>query len=276
MKPRFAVDFDGTLIEDDKYPAMGDWIPGAADAVRKLERLGQVIIHTCRVAPSHHLTEEPLGQDAVDAEIRLIRNKLGEEGLDHLEIWTKPWKPPAAVYIDNKAVAFRGDWEQALEDVMDTIASITAKEIDQGAVTPEDDNYEAYIQDMGACIDCVLPNGCAGPCLRDELAQDPDFLQYDRHPSSARFHEILGELGRLHDEKSIGYGTHDDPLANVRASEDWGISAWQGAMIRACDKVKRLQSYAQKGSLPFEAIEDAFKDLAVYSVIGLVLFEQDR
>jgi hypothetical protein len=97
-----------------------------------------------------------------------------------------------------------------------------------------------------------------------------------RHPSSARFHEILQELGDLHDAKSVGYGTDDDPLANCRASEKWGVPGWQGTMIRASDKVQRLQAYAQKGDLPFESIEDAFRDLAVYAVIALVLFEQER
>lgn len=97
-----------------------------------------------------------------------------------------------------------------------------------------------------------------------------------RHPSSERFHEILSELGDMHDEKSEGYGTDEDPLANVRASSLWGMPSWVGAMLRAHDKIIRLQNYAQKGELPFEKVEDAFKDLAVYSVIGLVLLEQEQ
>ena len=95
-----------------------------------------------------------------------------------------------------------------------------------------------------------------------------------RHPSSQRFHEILQELGELHDQKSIGYGTDEDPLANVRSSEEWCVPAWTGCMIRAQDKIRRLQAFSQKGELPFEAIEDAFRDLAVYSIIGLILFEE--
>ena len=75
--------------------------------------------------------------------------------------------------------------------------------------------------------------------------------------------------------KSQGYGTNDDPLANVRGSTEWGVPGWQGAMIRAQDKIRRLQAYAVRGELPYESVEDAFKDLASYAIIGLVLFEQE-
>ena len=94
-----------------------------------------------------------------------------------------------------------------------------------------------------------------------------------RHPRSARFHEILAELGELHDRKQQDYGRKTDPFSNVRAAEEWNIDPWVGAMIRANDKIRRLQSFAAKGTLANESVEDAFKDLAVYAVIGLVLFE---
>src|SRR5207245_10917894 len=44
-----------------------------------------------------------------------------------------------------------------------------------------------------------------------------------RHPNSARFHQILKELGELHDKKQADYGRGDDPFANVRASTEWGV-----------------------------------------------------
>ena len=94
------------------------------------------------------------------------------------------------------------------------------------------------------------------------------------HPSSKRFHEILSELATLHDKKSADYGRGDDPFANVRASEEWGVEPWVGAMVRATDKVRRLQSLIQNGKLENESAEDSLRDLAVYSVIALVLFEQ--
>lgn len=99
-------------------------------------------------------------------------------------------------------------------------------------------------------------------------------LEPARHPSSQTFHRHLRALGALHDRKQADYGVEGDPFANVRASEAWGIPAWVGCMVRASDKVKRLQAQAVKGSLENEAAVDSFDDLAVYAVIGRVLFEE--
>lgn len=95
-----------------------------------------------------------------------------------------------------------------------------------------------------------------------------------RHPSSARYHRILHDLGALHDLKSQDYGSESDPFANVRASSEWGVPEWVGGMIRATDKVKRLQTFARKGVLANESARDAFLDLAVYAVISLILYDE--
>jgi hypothetical protein len=104
---------------------------------------------------------------------------------------------------------------------------------------------------------------------------EDSFVPLFRHPNSARFHELLAEAGRLHDKKQADYGRTDDPFANVRASEEWGIDGWVGAMVRATDKVRRLQTLAQRGSLSNESAADAFMDLAVYALIARILYEQE-
>ena len=63
-----------------------------------------------------------------------------------------------------------------------------------------------------------------------------------------RLHALLAEIGELHDRKQQDYGRTGDPFANVRASEDFGVVAWVGTMIRANDKMRRVQSMALKGS----------------------------
>ena len=93
--------------------------------------------------------------------------------------------------------------------------------------------------------------------------------------SDIRFHEILAELGALHDKKAADYGRDDDPLANVRATSEWNVAPWVGAMIRLTDKVRRLQSLARKGSLVNESAADSLRDIAVYSVIALILLEEE-
>jgi len=95
-----------------------------------------------------------------------------------------------------------------------------------------------------------------------------------QHRNSERFHAILRELGELHDKKQQDYGREGDPFANVRGSSEWGVPDWVGAMVRASDKVRRLQTFARRGTLANEGVKDAFMDLAVYSVIALVLFEE--
>lgn len=97
-----------------------------------------------------------------------------------------------------------------------------------------------------------------------------------RHPGSARFHEVLRETGDLHDRKQADYGSDVDPFANVRASEEWGVPPWVGALVRLNDKVTRLKSLARKGTLANESAEDSMRDIAVYAIIALVLFEEAR
>lgn len=90
-----------------------------------------------------------------------------------------------------------------------------------------------------------------------------------------RFNEIAADLCALHDKKMADYGADDDPYANVRGSIDFGVAPWVGASIRLNDKVRRLQAFARKGSLKNEAIEDSFRDIAVYAIIALILYEQE-
>jgi len=89
-----------------------------------------------------------------------------------------------------------------------------------------------------------------------------------------RFNEILSELSAMHAKKMEDYGTYNDPYANVRASEHFGIPAWVGCVIRANDKMIRIQKAARDGKLANESIEDSLRDLAVYAIIGLCLWEE--
>ena len=91
-----------------------------------------------------------------------------------------------------------------------------------------------------------------------------------------QFHAILQEMAETFDRKNKDYGQDADPFANVRASQHWGIAPWIGAMVRATDKVTRLQTYTQKGTLANEGVEDSLLDLAVYSIIALLLFREQQ
>jgi len=96
----------------------------------------------------------------------------------------------------------------------------------------------------------------------------------EAHPASKRFYDHLLEAALLHRDKQRDYGKETDPFANVRASEEWGIPGWVGCMVRANDKIRRLQTLATEGTLTNESAKDSFIDLAVYALIGLCLYEQ--
>ena len=104
-----------------------------------------------------------------------------------------------------------------------------------------------------------------------------------RHPSSQRLHDILDELGALHDKKQADYGTVEDPFANIRATEEWccpschvPIPAWLGALIRLNDKVVRLKAFTRNGHLANEGVVDSLRDIGVYAPIAQVLWEDRR
>lgn len=95
-----------------------------------------------------------------------------------------------------------------------------------------------------------------------------------RHVKSREFHGLLQEIGDLHDKKQLDYGSERDPFANVRASEEFGIPAWVGSLMRANDKMVRLKNFAMKGELANESAEDSMYDIAVYVLIALILYRQ--
>jgi hypothetical protein len=89
-----------------------------------------------------------------------------------------------------------------------------------------------------------------------------------------RFHAILDDMRALHNKKSADYGQGQDPLANVRASAEFGVPAWVGTAIRMNDKMIRLKSMAVNGALQNESVEDSLMDLAAYSILALILYRE--
>ena len=96
------------------------------------------------------------------------------------------------------------------------------------------------------------------------------------HKYTHRFYDLLEEMKSLHDKKRHDYAQEADPFANFRLSELGGIEAWKGIAVRLGDKYSRLMSFIQKGELKFdeENIKDTFLDTAIYSLIGLILYEE--
>jgi hypothetical protein len=96
-------------------------------------------------------------------------------------------------------------------------------------------------------------------------------------PGSLPFLELLEELRTLHLSKSQDYGSQSDPLANIRQGAEFvGIEPWRGCMVRIADKIQRLRTYCQTGRLVHEGVRDTLMDLAAYSLLAIVLFDEGK
>lgn len=96
-----------------------------------------------------------------------------------------------------------------------------------------------------------------------------------RHPSTLAFLKLLDEMRVLHESKSADYGSLEDPLANIRNGADFvAVEAWKAAFVRIADKVQRLRTYCRTGRLVHEGVRDTLLDLAAYSLLAIVLFDE--
>lgn len=107
---RLAIDFDGTLIREDED---GNLMPveGAAEAMQALRNEGHyLIIHTCR-------TTEAAEGGYLREELELIVEVLQTFGIPFDEVYAGE-KLIADGYVDDRAVAFRGDWRETVSTVV--------------------------------------------------------------------------------------------------------------------------------------------------------------
>ena len=105
-----------------------------------------------------------------------------------------------------------------------------------------------------------------------------DYNNVQKIETVTPFMSVINEIIELHEKKQSDYGRSDigDPFANVRASEDFNIPGWLGAVIRANDKVRRIQKFARSETLVNESVEDSLMDAAVYFIIALCLFRESN
>ena len=100
----------------------------------------------------------------------------------------------------------------------------------------------------------------------------------DMNKQSKRFYEILDVIKNLHDQKRHDYGANEDIFANFRLSELSGIPAWQGSVVRMGDKYARRSKFTTIRIIKFkgENIKDTLMDMAIYSLITMILYEEEE
>lgn len=96
-----------------------------------------------------------------------------------------------------------------------------------------------------------------GPMKPIILSHDPYFME--------AYHRALSIVGA----KNHDYSSEDDPFANFRESESFGVPAEWGVMVRLSDKFARLKNFYRKGTLLVkdEAVEDTLLDIMNYAAI---------
>lgn len=90
------------------------------------------------------------------------------------------------------------------------------------------------------------------------------------------FESILQELNDMQIRKGNDYGSDLDPLANICSSKEFGIPPWLGAVLRANDKMARIKTFATRGTLSNESVEDSLMDMAVCAIHALRLFREQK
>lgn len=102
------------------------------------------------------------------------------------------------------------------------------------------------------------------------------------HP---RFYEILDSLGKLHSEKNHDYAAGGDPLGNFKRRAEFysrypGLDLSDPIVVTVIDALKQLDAalwlLSNKHTAKVEGISKRLKDVAVYSIIAMVLDEEKR
>ena len=99
-----------------------------------------------------------------------------------------------------------------------------------------------------------------------------------RNEQTEKFNQLLDHIKEIHTNKNHDYATDEDSLSNLKLCKMVGIEPWIGVVIRITDKFSRIAEYARKGELKVksEGIRDTFIDMAVYSLLAIILMEEEE
>ena len=99
-----------------------------------------------------------------------------------------------------------------------------------------------------------------------------------RKDQTEKFNQLLDEIKKIHADKNHDYATNEDSLSNLKLCKTLiGIPSWVGVVVRILDKVSRVAEFARKGELKVksESIKDSLIDLSVYSLLAVLLLEEE-
>ncbi len=95
--------------------------------------------------------------------------------------------------------------------------------------------------------------------------------------SPDEFEAIVEEMVEIHHKKNHDY-SNGEYLSDLIASRRLGILPWKNALLRMQQKMSRMESFAKQNELKVkdESVEDTLKDMAVYSILCLILYRNKK
>ena len=100
-----SVDFDDTIVEKEKFPAIGPEKSGAREALEKLQNAGwKIIIFSVR-------GNTPEGT-------KQLQEWLDDNEFPYDEIWAGP-KPKALFDVDDRAIQFQDNWDEVASKILE-------------------------------------------------------------------------------------------------------------------------------------------------------------
>ena len=96
---------------------------------------------------------------------------------------------------------------------------------------------------------------------------------------SKEYLKLLDEMKQMHEQKNAGYsGESSDSWSNFRKSELFGVTPFEGCMVRLSDKFTRVANLSRNPKLDMvgEKITDTLMDLASYALIGICLYNEQE
>jgi len=95
--------------------------------------------------------------------------------------------------------------------------------------------------------------------------------------NSSMFESIVNNMKAIHKAKNHDYAG-ENYLSDLTASNRMGVEAWVNVSLRLQQKMSRLENFVKQRKLEVkdEGIEDTLKDLAVYSVLALILYRNKK
>lgn len=104
-----AIDFDGTITKENKYPEVGEFREYAKEAINNLAKNNCIVIWTCRYGEELKKAVEALQSAGI------IFDYVNESPYDELN--PKMRKIIADLYIDDRGYGAVIDWKQIDKDL---------------------------------------------------------------------------------------------------------------------------------------------------------------